>query len=925
MKSPAELRSQLNNAIANINSLKVFLEGKRSENIAGIGAECSKVARLLDEIINKNRLPETYKVAVVGRFKAGKSSFVNELLGSKLAGEDTSPETAAVTTFKYGDRVQATIQIIDKKSWEAQKKLFLEDQTNQDAHRVKVWDGFSKPKKTNEANEEIFDLEEIENSLVREERNEILISLDGPDLKAAEKKFRERLKLYTSGSKPYHCLVSSINIISPSEFLKDGIELIDTPGLDDTEKFRVSLTEQSVQDVDAILFLTKSGVAYGQSEKDFLMTLLRKGTVKQLMIVITQVDQTYLQHVKSAEDNDDEPQTVKQRISIENIRIQDEIHKTLIELAGADSLIAKTYQEQFSNIDIAFTSVMAHREFKAKKPFSVQIYESDPGGLIRCKTQLVKILSTESRIATSASIVINQSKATLEDLADSIDAKVNAIRSTHNREEVERRLQNFRAKFKEYCEGAAGELKEILDTFRESTDNRLDQQKTKIENIALKAEKELRKFRENDLARHWKTRRNEKWGFLFDLQNKVANRIFPSVQEMLESHVEDFSRYIKRHEQKISKLTKSAEAAAKELQLGEMSGFDVKKQLKELTNRIVDKTQDRIEVELEEIIKLLDTFVSEEVEAKISEKRQSVATIFGKGTTAAQQAEVSRFYAAIESLLSEALSAHISNRNFTFANSLVKNAEHAPKETFHEIDLQLEKSIENLRQVAQMTLDGQKEQAESLLSEIKTNIISVAMGLSDLSSFVPIDADSADNSLPDNTALGDVSGDKWPDVLLHDAKNLYSTFSLRDGESGWPLSRIFDHKIFVGVQLIYVVEPYLIKAHQLRNLQEFLLLVVENSKPKQLSILTLPFPSDRKDYNDRFFNELGKSLFQDYGVLMEVEFCNDIHDRYVFFDSGYVAKLGRGLDIYKPSTGLASHRPELRKVRGCEIAIFSRQ
>ncbi|MGH8129075.1 MAG: hypothetical protein ACRETC_12075 [Gammaproteobacteria bacterium] len=47
----------------------------------------------------------------MGRFKAGKSSFVIELLERQLAGEDTSPETAAITTFRSGDEVRATVNL----------------------------------------------------------------------------------------------------------------------------------------------------------------------------------------------------------------------------------------------------------------------------------------------------------------------------------------------------------------------------------------------------------------------------------------------------------------------------------------------------------------------------------------------------------------------------------------------------------------------------------------------------------------------------------------------------------------------------------------------------------------------------------------------------------------------------------------------
>lgn len=47
---------------------------------------------------------------------------------------------------------------------------------------------------------------------------------------------------------PMHYLVNQLNIYAPIPILKDQIELIDTPGLDDTERFRVLLTEELVKD-----------------------------------------------------------------------------------------------------------------------------------------------------------------------------------------------------------------------------------------------------------------------------------------------------------------------------------------------------------------------------------------------------------------------------------------------------------------------------------------------------------------------------------------------------------------------------------------------------------------------------------------------------------------------------------------------------
>jgi signal recognition particle receptor subunit beta len=932
MKSPARLRKELSNAIDNIKAVRKYLKGKAEERTAGIGAECLRTADLLESIVENHKLPDSYKVAVVGRFKAGKSSFVNELLEMKLAGEDTSPETAAVTTFTYGTLVEARIKIIGKAAWEDQKKLVQTDPKNVDAHRAKMWNSFSKPRKNAEGIEEKFDLDQIERDLIDGDSGEIVIRLDPSGGKSAAKAFRDRLKTYTSGNKPFHCLVSSINISTPSTILQDGIELVDTPGLGDTERFRVSLTEQSVENVDAILLLTKSGVAYGQEEKDFLLSILRKGNVKQLMIVVTQVDQTYQQHVKAMRADELEPEPIAARIRIEKRRISDDIKRTLEELSGTDSSVTRTYLEQFANVGIVFTSVQAHRDFKAGDTPGVTLAPTDPGGLIAFSNSLGVILSTESRLTLAAGQILGQSKAALEGLAEGLEAKAVAISNTRNGEEVERRLSSFRSKFEEICSGIEEDLKQTFLTFKESTALRLEQHKNSIENIVLKADKELNKFRTNDVAKHWRTRRSSNWGYMYELQSRVANRIFPGVQEMLESHIEDFSSYVRRHDRKISKLTREAGLVANELELGQLSGFDIKKKLKESTNRVIEKTQEQLVAEQEQILKLLDSFVTQEVEEKISEKRRVVSDIWGRGTSSAQQDEVNDFYDSIEEILSAALSQHVTSRNTSFAYGLVRAAEHAPKETFQEINDQLENAIDNLRQAAEMTLEGQREQAEKLIGNIVARVRGSVQGYEELAAYMRSEQTSEEEDtnflVPDSAPTVDdmvsTTDADWAEKLLADCKALFATFNLKDGETGWPFSRIFDPVIFDGAQKIRIVEPYLIKHHQLRNLKELLSHIVEIARPKSVEVVTSHPTLDRAEFNKNFFNELSSEVFKDYGFLLEVSYSEALHDRYIFSDAGFVAKLGRGLDIYKPSTGLASHRQESRRVRACDVTILRR-
>ena len=76
----------------------------------------------LDKVLEVSKTPDYYKVAIVGRFKVGKSSFVNALTTSKLAGVSTNPETAAISVFRYSESTYAEIDIISKEKWQVLQK-----------------------------------------------------------------------------------------------------------------------------------------------------------------------------------------------------------------------------------------------------------------------------------------------------------------------------------------------------------------------------------------------------------------------------------------------------------------------------------------------------------------------------------------------------------------------------------------------------------------------------------------------------------------------------------------------------------------------------------------------------------------------------------------------------------------------------------
>lgn len=939
MKSPKQLKSEILTLRASVEEIRDTLLHKvrdAKEPAWGIGRDCAKAAEALDSLLKTQVIPEHYKVAVVGRFKAGKSSFVNELLGARLAGEDTSPETAAVTTFVHGPTVRAKIRFVGAEAWEGLRRLYADDPKHIDAHRMKMWSSFDGKARKNSDGEvvETFDLASLAKTYVRPGGHVLEITLEKPGDKASENAFRRRLKEFTSGTRPHHCLVERIEITSPSPLLDEGVLLIDTPGLDDTERFRVTLTEKAVEDVDAVLFLTQSGVAYGQSEKDFMLTLLRRGTVKQLIFVITQVDKTYEQHRSAAEDNDEDPETLAQRIRREERRIRDEIDATLAELGNDDSPAMARYREQLGVVGLVFTSARKHRDWKDGKGVDHGIHKDDPGGIEGMKTQLLQLLSTESRLALVAHNIASGTKLALDDLLGVIANRRAALRDIKDGEVAEQRLATFRGEFesaRKRFQSAAEADVEVLRKNLADSDKRNDHL---IEAIGLLADKELGAFESSDVGKHWKTRRSGYWGYMHDLQGKVANRIFPRVQQLLSEMTSHFAVFVDHFEKHLSALSGSSRDLAAKLDLGETLPFDLTKTLSGSLGKSLAAANELIAAEEQRIISFLDDFVSDEVSDKISAAREKVSDIFGKGTTYHQSAEVRAFYSEVRNLLQDALTTHLRERASAFGSFLVVEADGVPRNALAEVDATLAGAEQDIKAAATAHIGGERETFErecdaigaalesvveqcGPLIEPKDEVSDATLETADTPPVVPAAVP------PSIQTEGETTEGEWFERIQSEATEALKRLTLKDGDTDWPFERIFDKGLVAGCAKVALIDPYLALPHQVRNLKEFVLVIAESAKPKELLVVTSSTWNEGTGANVRIMDEVCKDLFRSYGTSLSITVDPTIHDRYVVFGHGLLFKLGRGLDIYKPATGLASHRQASRKVRRTDIDVFA--
>lgn len=944
-QSPRKLREKIQKAACNINFVIDLLDRNSDESDWSVGMECKTTAEELRTLLSENVIPEEYKVAVVGRFKAGKSAFVNELLERKLAGEDTSPETAAVTTFRHGKDVKATIHFVKEEGWQPLKELYEKDVKDPNAHRIKNWTRFKdKPQSASQGEAEKFNLDELEASFVKPGGHYIEILLetteDKKQFKKNQNQFRKNIKQYTSGSKPHHCLVESIEITAPSTILEEGILLIDTPGLDDTERFRVDLTEKAVQNVDAILFLTKSGASYGQSEKEFLLSLLRKGTVKQLLFVITQIDHTYEQHRKQARDDDEDPETLAERIAFEKRRLSEEIDETLSALSeDNDSPAMKRYREQLGNIDIVFTSAANHRDWKAEEPVRFPISTDDPGGIDSFNKQLLRLLSTESRLA----IISRNIEAGARDLLDSlmriIDRRLEAMRREPNREGAERKLGNFLKQFGDLGEGFKKTTLADAEDLKDDLKNQSAFAEAKIDLIAAAAGDILRDFEVGDAGKHWRTRRSGYWGYMHNLQSRVANRVFPQVSELLGHQTDFFSNYIDKFQLHLAALSSESALIATKLDIGADVKLEVSEQLDTVVETQLGKIQVLLESEESRIVELLEEFVDEEVEDRISETRRAVGDIWGAGTTASQTQEVRKFYTEVKKILEEALREYLHRRNEAFSTHLHKQARQLPKTALSEANAELARVKKEVTASAEAAIGGRKEAFEKVAAEMRASTKDVFESLDIINEFLleaeseplavgaaAVPSEATDAEKPTNSEVESTTEEENPLQQFDDIRNAAKThkecLKLKQNQANWPLNRIFNEKYAAGATSLLIIDRYLLKGHQIRNLTEAIHAIAESTQLKSLHIVTGLNHEPTSPGNDDGLTQLAKDLFRDTGITMQWSRDPELHDRFVILNNGFVFKLGRGLDIYQPASRATLTNQKLRRVRACEIDIF---
>ncbi len=143
------------------------------------------------------------------------------------------------------------------------------------------------------------------------------------------------------------------------------------------------------------------------------------------------------------------------------------------------------------------------------------------------------------------------------------------------------------------------------------------------------------------------------------------------------------------------------------------------------------------------------------------------------------------------------------------------------------------------------------------------------------------------------------------------------------GERGYTYERIFGGYL-KGAKRIQIKDPYIRINHQIGNLLRFCELAVRIGDAENIELETGCDDEYEKANAAEKFSVMETSL-KDHGIVFSYSFNNQLHDREIRLDNGWLIKIGRGLDFYqKPDDWFAigAGSLELRPCLETMVDIF---
>ena len=478
---------------------EVTIQNAKEAN--GIG-DTKNLQSALDEVNNVDRL---LRVGIIGRVKAGKSSLLNALIfnGKDILPKAATPMTAALTRMEYSENVRAEVEFYDQadldqiaensrryeQNFETAKKARLAELTQEN-------ELLKKERRQSEimAESEIKQLaeeyarSEVEQSIELSSAYDQYQRIKQAKVKLSELKAHSeinaqstedlmgKLKDYVGSNGQYMPFTKSVKLYIPEEGLK-GLEIVDTPGVNDPVQSREERTNSFLSQCDVVLVVSPSGQFLSSEDMELMGRVTTKNGIQEAYIIASQADN---QLFGSAKGEESDPRKVIAKVT-DTLNAQahsvfadnqDEMMKKVIELYKKHSVICTssvaytmlqnfTQQSQWDeNTQHVWLQFKKHyRDFFSDDTTSKMALE-ELSNIKRIKQILVDVQARKEQIQSEKrqsliSSKVNAYKEFMNVVENYIDDRIDKI-SGADAEEEKNRLESFKEQ--------KAEMKSVIDT-----------------------------------------------------------------------------------------------------------------------------------------------------------------------------------------------------------------------------------------------------------------------------------------------------------------------------------------------------------------------------------------------------------------------------------------------------------------------------
>ena len=330
----------MSSLLERIDSIKKFFDDEANSDLldrgirSGISSEAGSIADKYADIMKED---SALKLGIVGRVKAGKSSFLNALLfgGRDVLPKAATPMTAALTKISYSEtgKNEAKVIFYSPSEWDKIEnmareceKIFKEAYDGQESGSDNIKAGLRNvyaslsrsPAAETVTPQKKFTYDEIKKQILanpealsEQQRaslelfemaraNEVKRGVSVRNLLGQEKiisgdptqntaEFMHSLQDYVGADGAYTPIVSYIELSVNDENLKDFV-VVDTPGLNDPVTSRSERTNAFLKECHAVLLLSSVTQFLNSADSDLIVRKLEDAGVSKGYIIGTMMD-----------------------------------------------------------------------------------------------------------------------------------------------------------------------------------------------------------------------------------------------------------------------------------------------------------------------------------------------------------------------------------------------------------------------------------------------------------------------------------------------------------------------------------------------------------------------------------------------------------------------------------------------------------